>query len=201
MTGAARPQPRSLRLPALLLLFLALLPAGVSLARMRQLFTLGGLTDNWIYLGANLRVTGVLGEDTLPMVLRAPGYPLFLAGIFAAALEKPPAVSDDYMLRGAVVVYAAQALLLALSGLVLFLWLASFVTRTTAFAAGLLLATNPYARRPRRARSLLGPAPVPDRGRGMGARTGSCRLTRRAPVEVSRRDSSGGARRSYGRRR
>ena len=79
------------------------------------------------------------------MVLRAPGYPLFLAGIFAAALERPPAVSDDYTMRGAEVVYAAQALLLALSGLVLFLWLASFVTRTTAFAAGLLLATNPYA--------------------------------------------------------
>ena len=145
MMQQAHPQQHSLRLPALLLVLIALLPAAFSLATKRQLFALGGLTDNWIYLGANLRITGVLGEDTLPIVLRAPGYPLFLAGIFAAALEEPQQVSYDYMVRGAQVVYAAQALLLSLSGLFLFLWLAHFVTRTTAFAAGLLLATSPYA--------------------------------------------------------
>jgi hypothetical protein len=144
MTQQLQPRQRSLRLPALLLVLAALIPAAFSLATKRQLFALGGLTDNWIYLGANLRVTGVLGEDTLPIVLRAPGYPLFLAGIFAAALEKPPQVTYDYMVRGAFVVYAAQALLLALSGMLLFLWLARFVSRTTAFAAGLLLATSPY---------------------------------------------------------
>ena len=145
MTEQAPLERRSLRRPALLLVLIALLPAAFSLGTKRQLFALGGLTDNWIYLGANLRVNGVLGEDTLPIVLRAPGYPLFLAGIFAAALEKPPQVTYDYMVRGAQVVYAVQALLLSLSGLFLFLWLARFVSRTTAFAAGLLLATSPYA--------------------------------------------------------
>ena len=49
------------------------------------------------------------------------------------------------MVRGAETVYAAQALLLALSGLFLFRWLADHVSRTTAFAAGLLLATSPHA--------------------------------------------------------
>ena len=77
MTQQAPLEPRSLRRPALLLLLIALLPAAFSLGTKRQLFALGGLTDNWIYLGANLRVNGVLGEDTLPIVLRAPGYPLF----------------------------------------------------------------------------------------------------------------------------
>jgi hypothetical protein len=145
LTEVGQARPSSLRLPALVLVLLALLPLTISLATKRQLFALGGLTDNWIYLGANLRVSGVLGEEKLPLVLRAPGYPLFLAGIFEVALEKPPGVTYDYMLRGAGVVYAAQALLLAVSGLLLFLWLASFVARTTAFAAGLTLATSPHA--------------------------------------------------------
>ncbi len=143
--GARTQGPGSLRVLSLLLVLLALLPPAVSLATKRQLFTLGGLTDNWIYLGANLRVSGVLGEERLPMVLRAPGYPLFVAGVFGVALEKPPRVTDAYMLRGAMAVYAPQAILLALSGLVLFLWLSDLVTRATAFAAGLVLATGPYA--------------------------------------------------------
>ena len=136
---------RSLRVASLLLVLVALLPAAISLATKRQLFALGGLTDNWIYLGANLRVLGVLGEGDLPLVLRAPGYPLFVAGVLAATLETPSRVSDEYMFRGGQTVYAAQALLLALSGLLLFRWLAGLVTRTTAFAAGLLLATSPHA--------------------------------------------------------
>ena len=142
---ASGERPASLRLAALLLFGTALVPAGVSLATQRQPFTLGGLTDNWVYLGANLRVQGVLGEEAQPFTFRAPGYPLFVAGIFAAALERPPTVSYDYMVRGAEVVYAAQALLLAGAGTILFLWLASFVSTTTAWAAGLVLATSPQA--------------------------------------------------------
>lgn len=134
----------SLRVAAMLLFVAALIPAGISVTTKRQLFAAGGLTDNWVYLGANLRVTGVLGEQTLPLVLRAPGYPLFLAGLFSA-LEKPPVVTYDYLLRGAELVYAAQALLLAASGVLLFLWLARFVSRTTALAAGLVFATGPHA--------------------------------------------------------
>jgi hypothetical protein len=134
-----------LRAKALLLVLLALLPPAASLATKRQLFTLGGLTDNWIYLGANLRVSGVLGEELEPMVLRAPGYPLFLAGIFAAALEKPPSVTHEYMSRGAEVAYAAQAILLSLSCGLFFIWLARSVDTTTAFAAALFFATSPQA--------------------------------------------------------
>ncbi len=106
---------------------------------------LGGLTDNWIYLGAHLRVDGVLGEGDRPLVLRAPGYPLFVAGILALGTERPSRVSFDYLVFGAGVVYAAQAVLLALSGMLLFLWLSEFVPRVSAFAAGLLLATSPHA--------------------------------------------------------
>jgi hypothetical protein len=146
LAEGARPQgPGSLRVASLLLVLLALLPPALSLATKRQLFTLGGLTDNWIYLGANLRVSGVLGEERLPMVLRAPGYPLFVAGVLGVALEKPPSVTDAYMLRGAMAVYAPQAILLAVSGLLLFLWLSDLVARTTAFVAGLVLATGPYS--------------------------------------------------------
>ena len=86
-------RPSSLRLAALLLFGAALVPAGVSLATRRQPFTLGGLTDNWVYLGANLRVRGVLGEEAQPFTFRAPGHPLFVAGIFAAALERQRRVS------------------------------------------------------------------------------------------------------------
>jgi Dolichyl-phosphate-mannose-protein mannosyltransferase len=123
----------------------SLVPSALSLATRRQLYALGGLTDNWIYLGAHLRVAGILGEGETPMALRAPGYPFFVAGLFAAGMEKPPQVTDDYMRRGAQLVYAAQALLLTTSGLLLFLWLRQLVHPVTAFAAGLLLATSPYA--------------------------------------------------------
>jgi hypothetical protein len=78
-------------------------------------------------------------------VLRAPGYPLFVAGVLALALEKPGGVSHEYMVRGASAIYAAQAVLMALAGMLLFLWLSDFVSRGTAFSAGLLMATNPYA--------------------------------------------------------
>ena len=124
---------------------MSLVPSALSLATKRQLYALGGLTDNWIYLGAHLRVAGILGEGEMPMALRAPGYPLFVAAVFAAGMEKPPQVTDEYMRRGAQLVYAAQALLLTAAGLLLFLWLRQLVHPVTAFAAGLLLATSPYS--------------------------------------------------------
>jgi len=142
---APRRRSASLRAACLGIVLISLVPLAVSLATKRQLYALGGLTDNWIYLGAQLRVLGVFGDGEMPMALRAPGYPLFVAGVFAAGMEPVAQVTDDYMARGAQLVYAAQALLLAASGLLLFLWLRAIVHPVTAFASGLLLATSPYA--------------------------------------------------------
>ncbi|MBI3267908.1 MAG: glycosyltransferase family 39 protein [Planctomycetes bacterium] len=115
----------------------------------RQLGALGGMTDEWFDLGMNLRLHGSLAiGDALPVLLRPPGYPAFIAAVvpgyarLEAATEAERAAHSDRC-RGAV--QAAQSVLLALSSALLFLWLRGRLRPALAALAALLFGTNPYA--------------------------------------------------------
>src|SRR5712691_4514515 len=86
MDEAPSPRPRTL---GLLLFVLVLAASGYLLLGGRPLKFLGGLTDEWFGLGRNLAVYGTLGWGTEPIVLRAPGYPAFIAGVLRLTTRVP----------------------------------------------------------------------------------------------------------------
>jgi hypothetical protein len=120
--------------------------AGVaaSLVHRRPLGRLGGLTDEWVMLGANLAVHGTLGLEHEPWLLRPPGYPAFLA--LPLLLASPPrVVTMAYLDRVEGLLAAAQGLALAATAVVLFLWLGRRTRPALAFAAALTLALHPLS--------------------------------------------------------
>src|SRR5512141_179759 len=120
-TSPGRPLP-AVRTAALGVFVLALLVSFASLSLRRQLGYLGGLTDEWHPLGANLAVYGVLGLEHEPWVLRPPGYPAFVAALLLAA--NPPATASlEWVTRTRPLVFAGNALLLAAAAGLLCLWL------------------------------------------------------------------------------
>lgn len=141
MSGlASGGRPRAL--PALVLAALVLALLAASLGMRRQLGTLGGLTDEWVMLGANLAVHGTLGLEDEPWLLRPPGYPACVA--FPLWLAGPPrVVTMAYLDRAAGLVYAAQAGAAAVGAVLLFLWLSTRMRPWPSFAAALVLALNP----------------------------------------------------------
>jgi hypothetical protein len=137
--------PPSWRRPAALAVFLATVAAcAFSLSARRQLGPLSGLTDEWHPLGANLAVHGVLGSGTTPSILRPPGYPAFVAAVLRAA-DPPSASTLEYRVRVRPLVYAAQAVVLAATAALLFLWLCGWIRPGLALAAGLALGLSPLA--------------------------------------------------------
>jgi hypothetical protein len=134
----------SSRLPALVLVGLVLAAVGVSLGTKRQLGWLGGLTDEWVMLGANLAVHGTLGLEHEPWLLRPPGYPAFVA--LPLLLAGPPhVVTMAYLDRVEGLVAAAQGLALASAALLMFLWLRSRMGPALAFAAAATLGLHPVS--------------------------------------------------------
>jgi hypothetical protein len=136
MTPATSPA-RHRRAVALGVCLLTLLAAGFSFTARRPLGSLGGLSDEWHVLGANLAVHGTLGIDSEPWVFRPPGYPAFVAAILRLA-GPPETVSMGYLMRAEGAVYAAQSLALAAAAVVLFLWL-SLLNYTVLHLLGLVL--------------------------------------------------------------
>ena len=129
-------------LPALVLAALVLAVLGASLLGRRQLGMLGGLTDEWMMLGANVAVHGTLGLENEPWLLRPPGYPAFIAApLFLAGA--PRAVTLAYLGRAAPLIFAAQAATATLGAVLLFLWLCERMRARHAFAAALVFALNP----------------------------------------------------------
>jgi len=117
--------------------------SGFSLVARRQLEGLGGLVDEWFFVGMNLRISGTLG--ILPGqadVVLAPGYPIFVSAV--AALAGRPADTSGYFVRCLDTLFLAQALLLAGAAAMLFLWLSRRVAGGVALASALVLGTNPY---------------------------------------------------------
>ena len=132
------------RLPALVLAGLVLAGVAASLGTKRQLGFLGGLTDEWVMLGANLAVHGTIGLENEPWLLRPPGYPAFVA--VPLLLAGPPrVVTMDYLGRVEGLVAVAQGLALASTAVLLFLWLGQKMRPALAFAAAVTLALNPLS--------------------------------------------------------
>ncbi len=134
----------SSRFLSLALAGLVLAAVAASLGTKRQLGFLGGLTDEWVMLGANLAVHGTIGLENEPWLLRPPGYPAFVA--LPLRLAGPPrAVTVDYLGRVEGLVATAQGLALAATAVLLFLWLGRKMRPALAFAAALTLAVNPLS--------------------------------------------------------
>lgn len=142
----------SRRTLALAILLVTTLVASASLASRRQLGFLGGLADEWFLAGMNLRCFGTFG--ILPRqsdAVLAPGYPAFVAAALLALAGDPGpsagvwTVADPFVARGISAVLSLQALVLAAAASSLFLFLSTRIRTELAFAAGLVLGTNPYS--------------------------------------------------------
>lgn len=131
-------------LHVLLVFALTTAVAAFSQSRNRQVWQLAGLSDEWFGLGVNLNISGTLGFQGRPMVLRPPGYPFFIAAVLRIATGRPAADSTAYRDLAGHVVFRAQALLLGLSAALLYLWTAGMVRRSVALAAALTFGLNPY---------------------------------------------------------
>jgi hypothetical protein len=131
------------RREAALLVFLATLGVlAFSLTSRRQLGPLGGLTDEWHPLGANLAVYGVLGMDDEPWILRPPGYPAFVALLLKAS--GPPSVSTSgWRAQARPLVYAAHAVVIAGAAALLFVWLSGWLRPELALGAAVLFGSSP----------------------------------------------------------
>jgi hypothetical protein len=121
------------------------LAAAVMLLKCPQLGGMGGLVDEWYILGINILNHGTLGIGGEPTVLRAPGYPLFVA--VALRFLGGFAVIGDYesVTAGQGSVYWAQALCLAAAATILCVWLQRFLCPRYAFLAALSFGVNPYS--------------------------------------------------------
>ncbi len=132
------------RRPAALLVFLATLGVlGFSVTSRRQLGPIGGMTDEWHPLAANLAVHGVLGMDREPWILRPPGYPAFVALLLKAS-GPPPVSTWAWRAQARPLVYAAHAVVMAAAATLLFVWLASWLRPELALAAAILFGLSPF---------------------------------------------------------
>jgi len=136
--------PSGRRLAALMVFLATLGVSAFSVTSRRQLAHLGGLTDEWHPLGANLAVYGVLGMEREPWILRPPGYPAFEALILKAA-GPPSEASLPYRTRVRPLVYAAHSIVLAATATLAFVWLSGWLRPWLALPAGLLLGVNPLS--------------------------------------------------------
>jgi hypothetical protein len=140
----------SRRSQALLVFGLTLALAGFSVLHNHQLGGMAGMTDEWVLLGANLNASGTLGKEQLPIVLRAPGYPAFIAVVLRVLTAPPLATRWDYLAgpylyRCTPVLFLAHAVVLAAAAMLLFLWLSSLLRPSVALAAALSFGLNPYS--------------------------------------------------------
>lgn len=130
----------------------ALVPFGLSFAAAvhvletrRPLLQIGGLTDEWLHLGANLNVSGTLGHGNQPIVMRPPAYPFFIAAVLRIFTGRPAALTDSYVARAVAGLCLAQAFVLGLAAAMLYGWMSRWVRPHVALAAALAFGLNPYS--------------------------------------------------------
>src|SRR5436190_535622 len=142
----ASSKPHARRTILALLVGLASLSISLgSLGRNQPLSHLGGLADEWLYLGANLAIHHTLGLDREPMVSRPPGYPAFVAA--ALWLSGPLPAQHDQRLEQpfARVVYTAQALTLAATAVLMLFWLSRGMRESVAVLGALWFGCYAYS--------------------------------------------------------
>jgi hypothetical protein len=130
---------------AALVVGISLAITGLSHSSSHEVESLGGMSDEWAFLGANLAIYHTLGAGTEPFVFRPPGYPFFLAAVATAVLEVPSEHTATFALSYKQTMFVAHRLVLAVSSGLLFLWLSAAVRARTAFAGAVLFGSNPYS--------------------------------------------------------
>jgi len=134
--------PSRRRVAALVVCLATIGVSAFSVTSRRQLGPIGGMTDEWHPLGANLAVNGVLGMEKEPWILRPPGYPAFVALLLKAS-GPPPVSTWAWRVQCRPLVYAGQAVLLAAAATLLYVWLSGWMRLEVALAAALLFGLNP----------------------------------------------------------
>jgi hypothetical protein len=114
---------------------------------------MGGLAEEYVHLGVNLHHLGkfTLDEKT-PFIFRPPGYPLFIASVLKIwggmpeknAIYKSREEMEQKKLDAYTAIYLAQCILLALSTVILFLWMANHLRLHNALILAFLFGCNPY---------------------------------------------------------
>jgi hypothetical protein len=140
-----RPLLASNAFAALVVFALTFSVAGFSVQRRLPLGDVARLTDEWYTLGVNVASRGVLGLEDEPILLRAPGYPFFIAVSLWTFAGDPRPVTWAYLDRGQYAVYLAQAVVLAATAAVLYLWLLRVGRRRVALVSALAFGLNPYS--------------------------------------------------------
>lgn len=140
-----RPLLASNAFAALLVFALTFSVAGFAVQTRLPLGDVARLTDEWYTLGVNVAARGVLGLEDEPILLRPPGYPFFIAAALWTFAGDPRPVTWAYLDRGQYAVYLAQAVVLAATASVLYLWLLRLARRRVAFVSALAFGLNPYS--------------------------------------------------------
>jgi hypothetical protein len=132
---------------ALLVFLVTFAAAGTLLLERRPLADLGGAADEWFMLGVNLRLYHTLGLESHPILLRPPGYPLFIAGVLAATDALRHSLGLPVLLPPRPEpVYFAQCLVLGLSASMMFLCDRGPMRRVDRAGLGApLFGLNPYS--------------------------------------------------------
>lgn len=157
------PPHRRLVVGACIVFLVTLSVSLASIATNRQLGYLGGAAEEYFSLGWNLYQTGTIyprtpsvntvffGSGAVP-VFRPPLYPWFVCGVLKLwpgtfVKEKTYADRVAYlrdMAPALHAVYVGQALLIAVSSAVVFLWLTLVAGRPISLITAILFGTNPY---------------------------------------------------------
>jgi len=135
----------SQRTLALLVFLIVILPSGWSVLFRRQLGSMGGMADEWHYLGANLAWNSILGIGEDPVVFRPPAYPFFVAAVLRLGSARPVQISGEYLARTEQLLYLAHCLVLGCAAVIAYSWFTRFMGRAVAFTAATLLGTNAYS--------------------------------------------------------
>lgn len=138
---------------SILLLVVTLSVSFFSINNNKQLEFMGGMAEEYFYLGLNLHDTGEFCPDSeVPCLLRPPGYPFFIASVFTIwgglpdrdAKFKNLAELNRRYHEAYNIIYIAQCLLLGLSTVIIFLLMSNWLRIGNAFVAALLFGCNPY---------------------------------------------------------
>ena len=135
---------------SVILLMTTLSLSCASVLNNKQLERMDLMAEEYLWMGLNLYSTGSFhGSDSTPSIQRPPGYPFFIATILKLSGVVPNTVNNQEERQQAwnriyTVIYLAQCILLALSVVVLFIWMVPHLSRRNAFTLALLFGINPY---------------------------------------------------------
>ena len=142
----------------LLLLFIITLSiSSFSIKYNNQLEFMGGFAEEYYDIGLHLFQKGTLGLDygyPSTSVFRPPGYAFFIGEVLkiwgkithndSALQQNINDIDPSVEFKSFNAIYFAQALLLSLSTIVLFIWLSTYISLSNAFIISFLFGCNPY---------------------------------------------------------